>query len=149
MDNRGVTPVVEKTLTIGIVALFLAGMTTTLFGGAVPAARDATGKAIGDRVLAMATERVEQAVPPNATRASASYRVDLPATIRGTGYRIRTDNRSLVLDHPRDAIGGRSWPVLPARVRSVSGSCQSGGDCMVVVRSLNDGLAVELREGTR
>lgn len=148
MDNRGVTPVVEKTLTIGLVALFLAGMTTTLFGGAVPAARDATGASIGDRVLALASERVEQAIPPNASHASARQRVDLPSTIRGSGYEIRVDGRSLVLGHPRAAIGGRSRLVLPDSVTSVIGSWESGGETVVVVRSVDGGLAVELGEGS-
>jgi len=148
MDNRAVAPVVEKTLTIGIVALFLAGMTTTLFGGAVPAARDAAGESIGDRTLALATERVEQALPPNATHVSARTRVDLPSTIRGEGYVIETDSRSLVLDHPSDAVGGRSRLVLPESVTSVTGSWQSGGDTVVAVDSTDSGLVVELREGT-
>lgn len=147
MDNRAVTPVVEKTLTIGIVALFLAGMTTTLFGGAVPAARDATGSSIGDRTLALATERVEQAIPPNASHVRAHHRVDLPPTIRGTGYRVRVDGRSLVLDHPRAAIGGRSRLVLPGSVVGVNGSWQSGSESVVAVRSVAGGLTVELREG--
>lgn len=147
MDNRAVAPVVEKTLTIGIVALFLAGMTTTLFGGAVPAARDATGESVGDRTLALATERVEQAIPPNATHATARTRVDLPSTIRGSGYAIETDGRSLVLEHPSDAVGGRSRLVVPEHVTSVTGSWQSGGDTIVAVEDTSSGLVVELREG--
>lgn len=146
MDSRAVTPVVEKTITIGLVALFLAGLTTALFGGAVPAARDAVGESLGDRVLATATERVEQAIPPNATRVTATARLELPATIRGSGYAIRTDGRSLVLDHPAPAVGGRSRLVLPPAVSTVSGGCDSGGACFVAVESVGGGLAVELRE---
>lgn len=147
MNDRAVTPVVEKTITIGLVALFLAGTTTALFGGAVPAARDATGASIGDRTLAMATERVEQAVPPNATHVTARKRVALPGTIRGNGYTIETDRRSLVLDHPHASVDGRSRLVLPPSVETVSGSWESGSPATVVVHSVTGGLAVELREG--
>ncbi|PSP93415.1 hypothetical protein BRC91_09935 [Halobacteriales archaeon QS_4_62_28] len=147
MDSRAVTPVVEKTITIGLVSLFLAGMTATLFGGAVPSARDTAGSSLGDRTLAMATERVEQAIPPNASPVTAEHRVDLPPTIRGASYVIRTDGRALVLDHPRAAVGGRSRLVLPPAVTSVSGSWDSGGETVVIVRSVEGGLTIELREG--
>jgi FlaG/FlaF family flagellin (archaellin) len=147
MDSRAVTPVVEKTITIGLVSLFLAGMTATLFGGAVPSARDSVGASLGDRTLAIATERVEQAVPPNASAVTVEHRVDLPSTIRGANYEIRTDGRALVLDHPRASVGGRSRLVLPPQVTSVSGSWESGEATIVVVRSVRDGLAIELREG--
>ena len=147
MSDRAVTPVVEKTITIGLVALFLAGMTTALFGGAVPAARDAAGASIGERTLAMASERVEQAVPPDATHVTVRERVALPGTIRGSGYAIETDGRALVLDHPDASIGGRSRLVLPPTVRRVEGSWESGSPSTVVVESIPGGLGIELREG--
>ena len=146
MTDRAVTPVVEKTITIGLVALFLAGMTTALFGGAVPAARDAAGASIGQRTLAMASERVEQAVPPNATHVTVRERVDLPGTIRGSGYAISADGRSLVLEHPDASVGGRSRLVLPPSVARVEGAWESGSPS-TVVDSSPDGLVVELREG--
>jgi len=147
VNDRAVTPVVEKTITIGLVALFLAGTTTALFGGAVPAARDAAGASIGKRTLAMASERVEQAVPPNVTHVTVRERVDLPGTIRGSGYAIRTEGRSLVLDHPDAAVGGRSRLVLPSSVERVEGSWESGSPSTVVVQSVSDGLRIELQEG--
>lgn len=147
MNDRAVTPVVEKTITIGLVALFLAGTTTALFGGAVPAARDEAGASIGDRTLAMASERVEQAVPPNVTHVTVRERVDLPATIRGSGYAIRADGRSLVLDHPDPSVGGRSRLVLPPSVDRVEGAWESGSPSTVVVESVADGLRIELQEG--
>ncbi|ACV46267.1 MULTISPECIES: DUF7266 family protein [Halomicrobium] len=147
MNDRAVTPVVEKTITIGLVALFLAGVTTSLFGGAVPAARDAAGGSIGDRTLATATERVEQAIPPNVANVTVRERVRLPATIRGSGYAIEADGRSLVLDHPEPAVGGRSRLVVPPSVQRVSGSWESGSELVVVVRTANGGLSVALQEG--
>lgn len=148
MDSRAVTPVVEKVIAIGLVALFVGGLSATLYGGTVPQARDAVGDELAERVLATATQRVEQAVPPNGTAVRASQRVDLPATIRGSSYRIETDGRWLVLDHPDDAVGERSRLTLPDSVVGVDGAWGSGGDAVVAVRSVDGGLAVELREGS-
>lgn len=147
MDSRAVTPVVEKTITMGIVVLFVGGMTTAMFGTAVPTYRDAVGAEMGERVLATASEEVERAVPPNTTVARSERTVDLPATIRGSAYRIRVDGRSLVLEHP-DIPTRRSRPALPPSVTGFSGEWQSGANTVVTVRSDPDGLAVELREGT-
>lgn len=147
MDNRAVTPVVEKMLTIGIVMLFVSGMTATLFGSAVPTYRGAVGQEMSERVLAQATAQVERAVPPNGTAVNSSRAVDLPATIEGSGYAIRTDGRTLVLDHPDEAVTERSRPVLPSSVTSLSGEWSSGGDAVVSTRSVSGGLAIELREG--
>lgn len=148
MDSRAVTPVVEKTLTIGIVVLFVGGMTTTMFGTAVPAYRDAAGTEIGERALALATAEVERAVPPNGSSVRVNRTVDLPATIRGSEYRIRVDGRSLVLDHPDADTSRRSRPALPPSVVRVEGEWNSGSTTVVTVRSAPDGLTVELREGS-
>jgi len=146
MDSRAVTPVVEKTITMGIVVLFVGGMTTALFGTAVPTYRDAVGTELGERVLATASEEVERAVPPNATVVRSERVVKLPATIRGSAYRIRVDGRSLVLDHP-DIGTLRSRPALPPTVTTFTGEWQSGGATVVTVRSVSGGLAIDLREG--
>lgn len=147
MDSRGVTPIVEKTITMGIVVLFIGGMTTTMFGTAVPTYRDAVGTEVGERVLAMASEEVERAIPPNETAVQANRTVDLPATIRGSAYTIRVDGRSLVLEHPELSTTHRSRPSLPPGVIRIDGDWQSGANTIVTVRSVPGGLAVELREG--
>lgn len=149
MDSRAVTPVVEKTITMGIVVLFIGGMTATLYGTAVPTYRDAVGTETGERVLAMASEQVERAVPVNATAVESTRAVDLPATIRGSGYTVRVDGRSLVLDHPDLSTVGRSRIAVPDSVVRVSGSWESGANTVVSVRSVSSGLSVELREEPR
>ena len=149
MDSRGVTPVVEKTLTMGIVVLFVGGMTATLFGTAVPTYRDAVGAEVSERVLATATAEVERAVPPNATGAESVRTVDLPATIRGSGYVVRVDGRSHVLAPPDPTIGGRARLTLPPSVVRVDGEWESGTEGIVAVGSVGGGLAVELREESR
>ncbi|MFC7019928.1 MULTISPECIES: DUF7266 family protein [Haloarcula] len=146
MDNRAVSPVVEKLLALGLVVVYVGLLTTTLYGGAVPAYRAAVGSELGERTLAEATARVEQAVPPDARAGSARYRVDLPATIGGAAYAIRTDGRDLVLVHPDPAVGGRTRPVLPDRVDALAGTWESGAETVVIVDGPPGELTVELEE---
>lgn len=148
MDSRAVTPVVEKTITMGIVVLFIGGMTATMFGATVPTYRDAVGVEMGQRVLATATEEVERAIPPNETTVRSTRTVDLPATIRGSAYTIRVDGRTLVLDHPTLSTTHRSRPALPPSVTNFDGAWQSGAGTVVTVRSVSGGLAVDLQEGS-
>lgn len=145
MDSRAVTPVVEKVLTLGIVALFVGGTTTALLGGVVPTYRDAVGQEVGERVLATASHGVGEAVPPDGAAVSATRRVDLPASIRGSSYRLETDGRTLVLDHPHRAVDGRATLAVPSRVAAVNGSWHSGGSLVVTVRSVDDGLRIQIR----
>ncbi|QPV63805.1 hypothetical protein I7X12_04020 [Halosimplex litoreum] len=146
-DARGVTPAVGKTLEIGIVVLFVGLVTTALLGGVVPDYRTAAGAEVGDRVLATVAQEVERAVPPSARDVSARRTVELPSTIAGSGYAIRVDGRSLVLDHPDPAIGGRIDLAVPPRVDRVSGRTDGGAETVVAVRDGPDGLVVELRDG--
>lgn len=143
-DDRAISPVVGKTLEIGIVLLFVSLVTVAFYGGIVPDYRTAAGAEVGDRTLAAATERIETAVPPNATAVHSETQVDLPQTIRGKPYELRVSNRTLVLDHPDDAVSGRLPLALPDRVTSVSGSWASGDDLLVVVDSGGRGVRVRL-----
>lgn len=145
--DRAVTPVVEKVITIGLVVLFVGGTTTALFGGAVPTYRDAVGDELGERILATATERVEAAVPPNGTDVTSRTRVDLPASIRGSPYSITASGTDLVLEHPRESVGDRMRPALPAHVAGIEGEWRSGTPLVVTVREGGDGLVVELGGG--
>jgi hypothetical protein len=146
MDRRGVTTVVAKLLAFGIVLVYVGGMTTVLFGGAVPDYRDAAGAELGDRVLATAADRVQGTIPPGGRNVTATRTVDLPGTIRDAAYRIEVDGSSLVLDHPSPAIGGRARLALPGRVDSIDGRWHSGADTVVHVESRATGLAVRLTE---
>jgi hypothetical protein len=147
IDDRAVSPVVEKTLAIGLVVLYVSLVAVTVYGGVLPDFRTAAGERVGERTLATASQRVQQAVPPNATAASARVRVDLPATIRGDGYAIRAEGETLVLDHPDEGIGGRSRLGLPGHVSRVEGRWESGSETVVVVRQDSDGLVVRLEDG--
>lgn len=144
MDNRGISTVVEKLLGLGIVVLYIGLLTTTLYGGIVPGYQSAVGTELGDRTLAQATARVEQAVPPRARTVRVRTRVELPATIDGSAYTIRADGGALVLDHPSPSIGGRARPVVPERVRRLSGSWESGERTRVVVTGGAGNVTVRL-----
>lgn len=148
--RRAATPTVGKLLEIGLVALFVGAVAAPLFGGAVPAYRTAAGAELGDRTLATAGERVEAAVPAHvdeAVRVRVRARADLPRTIRGEAYRVRAANGSLVLDHPRAGVGGRTRLALPDGV-SVAGTWRSDAPAVVLVRSDENGTSVRLTTAT-
>ncbi|GCF14333.1 hypothetical protein Harman_22680 [Haloarcula mannanilytica] len=144
MDNRALSTVVEKLLSMGLVLLYIGLVTTTLYGGTVPAYQSAVGAELGDRTLAEATARVEQAIPPDGRTVSTTVRVSLPATIDGTGYSIRADGDALVLDHPDPEIGGWSQLVLPDRVNALEGEWQSGSPTVVTVSGTRGRVTVTL-----
>jgi hypothetical protein len=144
MDNRGLSTVVEKLLSLSIVVLYISLLTTVLYGGAVPSYRGAVGAELGERTLSEATARVEQTVPPAARSVDATRRVDLPGTIEGTTYRIRADNGTLVLDHPHPDVGGRARPILPSRVTAIEGEWTSGGPLVVSVTGNRTNMTVSL-----
>jgi len=144
VDNRGLSTVVEKLLSLSVVLLYIALLTTVLYGGSVPAYRGAVGAELGDRTLAEATARIEQTVPPAGRSVTASRRVSLPATIDGAAYELRAENGTLVLDHPDPDIGGRTQPVLPARVDTLTGTWRSGGELVVSVTGGREELTVRL-----
>ncbi|WP_135301959.1 DUF7266 family protein [Haloarcula amylovorans] len=147
MDNRGLSTVVEKLLTLGIVSLYITLLTPTLYGGAVPAYQSAVGAELGERTLAEATARVEQAIPPVGRDATATVRVDVPATIDGSSYEIRVEGDALVLAHPDPAVSARSRPVLPDRVTTLTGEWQSGSATVVTVTGDGESLTVRLEDG--
>lgn len=149
LDRRGITPAVGKVLEVGLVVLFVGLAATLLLGGVVPDYRTAVGAEVGERVLATASAEVERAVPPTARDVEATREVSLPATIRDSGYALRTDGLWLALDHPHPEVNGRIRLSLPPSVSRVEGSWQSGARAVVSVRDGSGGLVVELenREG--
>ena len=144
MDNRALSTVVEKLLSLSIVVLYITLLTTVLYGGSVPAYQGAVGGQLGERALAEATAEVERTVPPRGQNVAASRGVDLPATIDGAGYRIRANGTHLLLDHPDQAVGGVARPALPDRVGNVTGTWESGADTVVTVTGSRGNLTVRL-----
>lgn len=146
-NDRGVAPVVGKALEAGLVVLFIVLVTTALSGEVVPGYERLAGQRVADRALASASERVQQTVPPPARDASARTRVDLPRTIAGQGYRVRTDGRTLVLDHPDPAIRARSRLALPPHVDRVDGTWNSREEAVVRVERTGGDWVVSLERG--
>lgn len=147
-DDRALTPVVSKALTVSLLVLYVGVLAASLHGGVVPDYRDAAGEELGERTLAGASLAVEDAVPPAATGATVERRVDVPPTIRGATYEVRAENRTLVLDHPRLATQRRAL-TLPERVVSVSGTWHSAEPAWIQVDRVEGGLAVRLVSGDR
>lgn len=145
--DRATVPAVGKALEAGIVVLYVGLLTTALFGGYVADYRTAAGDELGERTLATASHEIRAAVPPAATAAQVHVRVEVPDTIRGEGYRIRAEGRSLVLDHPAAGVGGRTRMALPERVTEVTGSWHSQRPAAVRVEGTDGGLSVRLVSG--
>lgn len=146
--ERAVTPVVSKTLEIGLVLLFVGGLSTTLFGGVVPDYRDAAGDRVADRTIAGAATDLESAIPPRAVDVRVERRVPLPATIRGAGYRIIAADGTLTVDHPNSAVRSAASLALPERVVSVTGTWHSGATTVVVVSGGGESAGVATVEVT-
>jgi len=144
MDDRAVAPVVGKALESGLVLLYVALVTTALFGSVVPHYRSAAGAAVADRALADAASDVEHAIPAGHGNATVSRSVSLPTTIRGETYTVRADNRTLVLVHPNPGVSGRIRLALPGSVTRVTGAWHSSERATVTVRRENGTTVVTL-----
>lgn len=147
--DRALSPVVGKGLEVGIAVLFVALLTTTLYGGVVPEYRTAAGAEVGERALVGAAERVEGAVPARSVGVERAVSVPLPATIRGDPYRVRASNETLVLDHPNAGIGGRVRLAMPSRASNVTGTWRSSNRSWVVVSGDARGPRIRLANGDR
>lgn len=148
MDNRGVSPVVGKLLASGLAVLYVTSVTGLLVGGVVPDYRTATGSELGERVLATAAGEIERSHPSTDGVVEVRTRTELPATIRDERYRLVLRNRTLVLDHPDDALDARTRLELPRNVTG-TGSWESGEPLVVRVAGPPSNRTVELREGSR
>lgn len=146
MDDRGLTPVVSEILLIGLVLLYIGLLTAVLYGSVIPGYQTTSGAQVGDRVLATATEHVQQGVSP-AYRLEARISIDLPTTINNRAYSIRAANRTLVLEHPHPEIGGRSRLALPESVRAVNGSWRSHTPLVVRVMGNETGYQITIDDG--
>ncbi|WP_311171424.1 DUF7266 family protein [Halobellus ordinarius] len=151
--DRGLSPVVGKTLELAVGVLFVSLLTATFFGGLVPEYRAAVGTELGDRALVGGAERVETAVPGgDHVEIERSVSVGLPETIRGDPYRIIAVNDSngsaLRLSHPDRSVSGRVRLALPPTT-TVRGSWRSPTPSQVVVRGTDGTVTVRLVDGAK
>jgi len=148
MGERAVVPAVGKVLEIGLVLVYIALLTSALYGYAVPTYRTDAGTALADRTLSAAALDVEESVPGVGSDVDVRVRADLPDAIRGRPYEVHTDGRALVLDHSSTAIGGRHRLALPGRVVTLRGVWRSDAAAFVHVRGNASALVVELEAGS-
>ena len=144
-DERAMTPVVGKTLAIGIVILYIGGMTTILFGGVVSEYRTTAGAEVGDRVLATAGGSIEQSVPAANGTVAVNRTLDLPPTIRERSYELELVGGRLRLHHPNPAIGGDLSLSLPPTVTVQNGTWQSGSKLNIRVHGPRESRTLTIR----
>ncbi|MFC7058756.1 DUF7266 family protein [Halovenus salina] len=137
MDNigtRGMTPVVSKTLAIGLATLYIAGMTTALLGGVVPSYETRAGGEMSERVLATATTEIERAPPAVGGTVETRTTVTLPETIANDGYQLVLSNGTdtLTLIHPDENIERETRLSLPSTV-TPRNSTVDGGTVVITV----------------
>jgi hypothetical protein len=125
-DTRGTTPVVSKTLAIGIVLLYIGGMTTLLYGSVLPEYRTATGEELAERTLAAAAGEIEQSVPEATGEINRTRRVSLPDRIREDRYRIELSGERLRLTHPDGEISPATTLSVPPGTALANSSWESG-----------------------
>lgn len=146
MDNRAVSPVVEKTLAAGIVVLYVGAMTTLFVGGVVPDYRAATGQEVAERTHAAVLAEIDSSIPETGASAAVRTRVEVPATIRASGYDIVLESGDLVLDHPDDSIGVRTSVWTPAGTTIADGRVDSGATLVIVVEGDHGNRTVSIGE---
>lgn len=143
MDNRAASAVVGKALEIAIVLLYIGILSTGLYGGIVPEARQTADDAVAERAIAAAVEDIRAAVPANGD-GTVRLDISIPDRIGGTGYTVVVEDRALVLEHPHPAVDANVPLLLPDRVASVTGRWQSTGDTVVEIDASNSDVVVRL-----
>ena len=143
-DDRAMTPVVGKSLAIGIVLLYLGGMTTILLGGTVPEYRTHAGSELGDRVLATAGGSIEQSIPNANGTVETNQTVDLPPMIRDQSYELELAGGRLRLHHPNPEIGGTIHLSLPPTATTVNSTWRSGTELQIQVRGPSENRTITL-----
>lgn len=146
-DTRAVSAVLGKTLAVALALLYIGGMMTVLLGGVVPDYRTASGGELGDRVLATAAGTIEGAPTGVDGTVDTRQTVDLPATIRNTGYTIVLSDRTLALRHPAQGIGSRIRLSLPPDLTVENSTWDGGGDLVVRVSGPTDDRRIRIEEG--
>lgn len=143
MDNRGASAVVSKALEIVIVLLYVGVLSTALYGGVVPEARQTADDAVAERALAAAVEDIRAAVPSSGD-GTVSLAVELPTTIGGEVYTVVPKGRALVLNHPNEAVDAKVALLLPDSVQAITGRWESSGETVVEIEVSHDKIDLRL-----
>ena len=137
MDNRAVSPVVEKTVAVGLVALFVSGFGTALLGGSVPAYEASAGETVGERVLANVADEIEASIPTQNGSVRVQTRGAVPGTLAGESYHLELRGRQLRFVHPDPTIRTTTRLAVPGSL-SVRNSSWPGGPFEVHVTGSTD-----------
>lgn len=150
-SDRGTTPVVSKTLALGLTVLYIAGMMTVLFGGVVSDYETRTGSELAERVLATAAGEIEQAPSSVGGTVETQTTIELPGTIANSGYTLVLWNRSdrLVLEHPDPDIEAETSLSLPPNVTAENVTVESGQSLTITVRGPTTDRRLTIKEGDR
>lgn len=145
-DTRGLTPVVGKSLAVGLTLLYVTGMVGVLLGGVVPAYEKTAGAKIGDRVLSTAAGEIEQTASQSEGDLVVRASVELPPTINSAGYRLVLSGRTLRLDHPDEEIGGRVRLSLQPGLTVRSGAWDGGEELLIEMSGSADSRVLTIGE---
>ena len=146
-DERGVSPVVEKTLAIGIALLYVAGSSTVLLGGVVPAYEAQAGAELAERTIATAAGEIERAPPNVDGYVETEERVQLPETIADSSYSLVLSGETVSLEHPHPDVEVETTLALPGDVTAKEGSVE-GGELVIRVEGPSDDRTLTIEAGT-
>lgn len=149
MDDRATSSVVGKLLGVGLVLLYLSGVTTVLFGGVIPDAQRASGQEVAERTVADVAARLERAIEPVQGHVQGRVAFEPPTTIDGSGYRLRLRDGEIALVHPNDAFSTVAPLDVPSAVTVVDSTVDSGASGALVVRGEADNRTIALVEEER
>jgi len=130
------SPVVAKTLAIGLALLYVGGMTTALLGGVVPAYESRAGGELSERVVATAAGEIERAPPEADGAVEVNQTVTLPENIANSGYSLTLSNgtNTLALVHPDPALETDARLSLAPDIDVQNSTVESGHEFVVSVR---------------
>lgn len=146
LNQRAMTPVVSKTLVIGIALLYIGGMTTLLFGGVVPDYQRAAGEELAERTAATAAGEIENTVIDVNGTVERTRIVELPRRIDDEQYDLKLRGRVLVLDHPDSDIEVEIHLSVPPELTVVESSWRSGNDLEIRVAGEVDNRTIEIQQ---
>ncbi len=145
MDNRGVSPGVEKLLVAGIMLSFVGMTATVLIAGPVPEYKAAAGDELSERVVSRVGNALEKSLPGVGGTVRVQTSLSIPATLADRAYRINLNESELSLNHPSPGIGARTAIGLPAGYSIGPGSVQSGPEVRILISGTAGNRTVGLR----
>lgn len=129
------SPVVAKTLAVGLALLYVGGITAALLGGVVPGYETRAGAEMSERVVATAAGEIERAPPATDGHVDARKTITLPEMVANSGYTLELSNGtdSLALRHSDPALETETRLALPPNLEVHNGTVESGNEIVIHV----------------